>query len=176
MQTAAISDLVLQRKQFLRFVRSRVDSSAAAEDILQSAYVRAVEQASTLRKEESTVAWFYRVLRNAVIDYYRHRSAEDRALESWARDLGELTSDPRTEKIVCACIDEVLPTLKPAYNDILRAVDLGEGSLEAFAGRAGITKANATVRVHRARQALKAQLLLVCSLCARHGCADCNCR
>jgi RNA polymerase sigma factor (sigma-70 family) len=175
MQKEAVADLILQRKQFLRFVRSRVDSPATAEDILQSAYTRALEQASRLRSEESAVAWFYRILRNAVIDHYRHRTAEDQALERWAKDLTEAAPDLETERIVCECIDDVLLTLKPAYSEILRDVDLAEDTLEAFANKVGITTGNAAVRVHRARQALKKHLILVCGVCAKHNCVNCTC-
>jgi RNA polymerase sigma factor (sigma-70 family) len=176
MTTAAISDLTLHRKQFLGFLLRRVDSHATAEDILQSAYTRALEQSSTLRDEESAIAWFYRILRNAVIDYYRHRAAEDRALERWARDLAEETRpDPQTQEIVCECIGDVLSSLKPAYREVIREVELGGSSLQAFAERAHMTAGNAAVRVHRARQALKKQLTIVCGTCAKHGCIDCSC-
>jgi len=176
MQTEAIADLSLRRTHFLHFVQRRVDSRAIAEDIIQSAYIRALEHAAALNKEESAVAWFYRILRNAVIDYYRHRAAEDRALERWAHDLAtELPIDPQTEQIVCGCIDQVLPTLKFSYSSILRNVDLDGQSLEAFASSTGITPGNAAVRIHRARQALKKQLIRVCSVCAKLACADCTC-
>jgi RNA polymerase sigma factor (sigma-70 family) len=175
MQTQAIANLILERKQFLHFVQRRVDSPATAEDIIQSAYIRAIEQAPTLREEESAAAWFYRILRNAVIDHYRHRAAEDRALERWAHDLAETTPDPETHEIVCECIGEVLLTMKPAYSEILRKVDLAETSLDTFAKEMGITTGNAAVRVHRARQALKKQLTLVCGTCAKHGCINCTC-
>jgi RNA polymerase sigma factor (sigma-70 family) len=174
--TDAIADLIAQRMRFLHFVQKRVDSPVTAEDIIQSAYVRAIEQAPTLRNEESAVAWFYRILRNAVIDYYRHREAEDRALERWAQELAiETTPDAETEKVVCECIGEVLPTMKPSYSEILRDVDLAELSLEAFAAKAGITTGNAAVRIHRARQALRKQLALVCGICAKHACVNCTC-
>jgi RNA polymerase sigma factor (sigma-70 family) len=176
MQTETITDLIRQRSQFLRFVQRRVQSSAVAEDIIQSAYIRAIEQSPALRSEESAVAWFYRILRNAVIDHYRRRAAEDRALERWAHDLAtEAAADPKTHEIVCECIDEVLLTMKPSYGEILRSVDLAETSIDSFAKRAGITAGNATVRIHRARQALKKQLTLVCGTCARHGCVNCTC-
>jgi RNA polymerase sigma factor (sigma-70 family) len=176
MQTEAIANLVLQRSQFLGFVQRRVESPATAEDIIQNAYIRAIEQAPTLRNEESAVAWFYRILRNAVIDHYRRRSAEDRALERWANDLTEAAPDPQTEAIVCECIDQVLLTLKPGYSEILRRVDLAEGSLQDFAAEAGITQGNAAVRIHRARHALKRQLTLVCGTCFKHGCLNCSCQ
>jgi RNA polymerase sigma factor (sigma-70 family) len=175
MPTEAIKNLILQRNQFLRFVQRRVDSPATAEDIIQSAYTRAIEQAPTLRSEESASAWFYRILRNSVIDHYRHRAAEDRALERWAHDLAATTPDPETQEIVCECIDEVLLTMKPAYSEILRKVDLAETSLDTFAKEMGITTGNAAVRVHRARQVLKKQLALVCGTCAKHGCINCTC-
>jgi RNA polymerase sigma factor (sigma-70 family) len=176
MTTATISNLTLQRKQFLNFLLRRVDSAETAEDILQSAYTRALEQSPALRNEESAVAWFYRILRNAVIDHYRHRAAEDRALERWARDLAsESRPDLQTHEIVCECIGDVLRTMKPVYSEIIRDVDLEGHSLQTFAEKANVTAANAAVRVHRARQVLKKQLQLVCGTCARHGCIDCTC-
>src|ERR1700735_198543 len=110
-----------------------------------------MEQASTLRSDESAVAWFYRILRNAVIDHYRHRAAEDRALERWARDLAsESRPDLQTHEIVCECIGDVLRTRKPVYSEIIRDVDLEGHSLQTFAEKANVTAANAAVRVHRA--------------------------
>jgi RNA polymerase sigma factor (sigma-70 family) len=176
-QTSAIADLIPQRKQFLSFVQRRVESRETAEDILQSAYARAMQRASTLRSDESAVAWFYRILRNAVIDHYRHRNAEDRALAQWAQDLETETSpDTQTQQIICECIDSVLANLKPSYSQIIRDVDLAETSLDNFAQTAGITAGNAAVRVHRARLALKKQLALVCGTCAKHGCLNCTCQ
>jgi RNA polymerase sigma-70 factor (ECF subfamily) len=176
MQTESIIGLVDQRKQFLRFVENRVGSHAIAEDIIQSAYIRAMENASTLHKDESAVAWFYRILRNAVIDHYRHRAAEDRALEQWAKDLiTETQPDAATRQIVCQCIDNVLSTLKPSYSEIIRDVDLSENSIDSFAKKTGITPGNASVRAHRARQALKKQLIQTCRTCAKDGCIDCTC-
>ena len=176
MQTDAIADLALQRDQFLRFVKRRVDSSSTAEDILQSAYIRAAEKSSSLRSDESASAWFYRILRNAIIDYYRHRSVEDRALNRWAQDLATKTPhEPQNEEIVCQCINKVLQKLKPAYNEALREIDVAGNSLEAFARSAGITAGNAAVRVHRARKALKEQLIQFCGTCCPRGCDNCTC-
>jgi RNA polymerase sigma-70 factor (ECF subfamily) len=153
-----------------------VGSRAIAEDIIQAAYVRAMEKANTLQKDESAIAWFYRILRNAVIDHYRHRAAEDHALEQWANDLiTETQPDATIRNIVCECIDSVLSTLTPSYSEIIREVDLAENSIDSFARKAGITPGNASVRAHRARQALKKRLIQTCRTCAMHGCIDCTC-
>ncbi len=176
MKTNTIAELAVQRNHFLQFVRRRVASKATAEDIVQSAYIRASEKASSLRNGESAAAWFYRILRNAVIDHYRHRSVEDRALERWARDLQtETACDAQTEEIVCQCINTVMSQLKPAYNQILREVDIAGKSLDEVARSSGITAGNAAVRVHRARQALKKQLIELCGTCCPQSCGNCTC-
>jgi len=172
-----VDSLVDQRRQFLRFLERRVNSPAVAEDILQNAYLRALERSGDLRQHESSTAWFYRILRNAVIDFYRHRGVEDRALAQWAAELEtEIPADDLTREIVCACIARVLPALKPSYAEILQSVDLDEIPLRTFADQHGITLPNATVRVHRARKALRQALTATCGCCATHGCLDCTCR
>src|SRR5512139_2612423 len=77
----AAARLVEARQQFLSFVQKRVESKAAAEDILQAAFVRGLEKGGSVRDEESVVAWFYRVLRNAIVDHYRQRGSAERVSE-----------------------------------------------------------------------------------------------
>ena len=72
--------LVENHARFLGFLERRVGSRQDAEDILQSAFVRGLERGAALRDEESATAWFYRLLRNALVDHYRRRAAEKRAL------------------------------------------------------------------------------------------------
>ena len=61
------------------------------------------------------------------------------------------------------------------YAEALREVDLGGASVMAWAERAGITANNASVRLFRAREALRRQVERSCGTCATHGCEDCSC-
>jgi len=174
---AAIQRLVDSHRQFLAFLEARVESRAAAEDILQSAFVRSLERGADVRDEESAVAWFYRVLRNAVIDHYRHRAATGRALEGWGREIvTHEAPEADLKQEICQCVSGLLETLKPDYQAALRIIDLEEGSLNDLAEQAGITSGNAAVRVHRAREALRKQVRTACGSCADHGCLDCHCK
>src|SRR5208283_809455 len=83
MTESTFDSLLDLRRRFLSFLERRVDDHAIAEDILQAAYLRALESQGRLRAYESAVAWFYRILRNAVIDHYRRRTTEGSALERW---------------------------------------------------------------------------------------------
>jgi RNA polymerase sigma factor (sigma-70 family) len=166
---------------FLGFVQRRVQDRALAEDILQGAYVRAVQRADTIRDLTAAVPWFYSVLRNAIIDHARSRQSENAALERWAAELEENgesvdISHEVTQGIVCGCIEKLLPTLKPSYAEVLREVDLGGRSLVDFASQHSLTPGNAGVRAHRARAALKQELIRTCGVCSEHACLDCICK
>lgn len=174
---AALGDLVANRRRFLDFVAARVGDRADAEELLQDAFARGIEKGGTVREDESVVAWFYRLLRNAVVDYYRHRAAERRALEHQPRDLGtDPGFDAVLEDAACRCVLAALDDLKPEYAGLLREVDVGGQSVTAAAGKAGLTPGNARVRLHRARRALRERVQLICRTCAEHGCLDCTCR
>ncbi len=172
---SVVEALVGNHRRFLSFLESRVGSRAQAEELLQSAYVRTLEKGGDLRDGESAVAWFYRLLRNALVDHYRRNAVEGRALEREAREASEVGPDPELMESVCACIHELLPALKPEYAEVVRQVDLEGRSIPEVARESGITANNAGVRLHRARQALKKQLERSCGTCASHGCLDCSC-
>ena len=171
----AIAQLVKGHREFLAFLERRVESRAVAEDILQAAFTRGLERGGDVQ-DEKVVAWFYRVLRNAVIDHYRQRSTAERVTEAWAREFPDV-QEPEAElrQEICRCVSGLLETLKPEYREALRIVDLEEGKLKDLAQRSGITAENAAVRVHRARAALRRRIEQACGTCAVHGCLDCSC-
>lgn len=171
----AIAQLVKGHREFLAFLERRVESRAVAEDILQAAFTRGLERGGDV-KDEKVVAWFYRVLRNAVIDHYRQRSTTARAMEAWGREFPDV-QEPEAElrQEICRCVSGLLETLKPEYREALRIVDLEEGKLKDLAQQSGITAENAAVRVHRARAALRRRIEQACGTCSVHGCLDCSC-
>ena len=168
--------LVAQHDRFLNFLARRVGSRAIAEDLLQAAFVKALERQEDLRDGESAVAWFYRLLRNALIDFYRHRAVERHALQRQGLEpeITEHDSDLHAE--ICQCVHGLIPTLKPEYADSLRAVEIEGRTVAAVADQLGINPGNAAVRVHRARQALKRRLETSCGTCTEHACLQCSCR
>ncbi len=166
--------LLQHREEFLAFVRKRVADPHLAADLLQDSLLKALKNGEQIRDSESLVAWFYRILRHALIDLYRRQGARKRAFQSLQ---AELDHPPTTEdtRSICACLQALLPTLTPAYSELIRAVDLDQESVDATAKRLGITPNNVNVRLHRARRQLRDRLVESCRLCATHGCLDCDC-
>lgn len=173
----AVAVLIDNYTRFLGFLERRVGSREVAEDILQDAFVRGVEHAATV-PDESATAWFYRVLRNALTDHYRRRGAEQRAHErvSALEETAEPPLDQELWNEVCACVGDLVETLKPEYADALQRVDVEGQAVRDYADDRGITRNNAGVRLHRAREALRRQVERACGTCAEHGCLDCACK
>lgn len=171
-----VEALVANHRNFLAFLERRTGNREIAEELLQTAFVRTAESRAELRDGEGAIAWFYRLLRNALVDYYRKRAAEDRALDRHARDLPPDRVEPELRSTICSCVHDLLPTLKPEYAEVVRKVDLEEIPLGAVAEEIGVSRNNAAVRLHRGRQALRRRLEESCATCAAHGCLDCSCK
>ena len=169
-----IGVLVENHRRFLAFLERRVSSREVAEDILQDAFVRGLARADQLRDRESVIAWFYRSLRNALIDHGRRTTSERRIFDDTGVDV-EPAADPELMETVCQCATALLDTLKPEYAEALRRVEMEGVSVKDYARETNVTPNNASVRLFRAREALRRQVERSCGTCAKHGCVDCTC-
>ncbi|MBX3206259.1 MAG: sigma-70 family RNA polymerase sigma factor [Labilithrix sp.] len=164
--------LAAERPSYLAFVRGRVRSGADAEDILQQALVKAAERASDLRDPERVRAWFFQILRRTLADHHARWAVREAKLDQLSAELADATPE---EVATCACSLGQLERLRPEYAEIVRRVDLDDEPLPEAAAALGITANNATVRLHRARKALREQLRAMCGTDSARGCLDCGC-
>jgi RNA polymerase sigma-70 factor (ECF subfamily) len=166
---------VANHRAFLSFLERRVGSRAIAEDILQEAFVRGMDRIKA-DNEQSAIAWFYRTLRNAVVDHHRRHHTASKALQSFAAEAAsESEPDADLKDAVCACVRQLADTLKPEYAAALTRIDVDGVAVKDYAAEVGISSSNAAVRVFRAREALRNQVKRACGTCAEHGCLDCSC-
>jgi RNA polymerase sigma-70 factor (ECF subfamily) len=169
-----VETLVANHRDFLRYVERRIGDRSLAEEIVQDAFVRSLERGDEIK--ESIVGWFYRVLRNAVIDRQRRRAAANRGLDAFAAELAASEDGGEELKgVVCRCVAELANTLKPEYAEAIRRVEVDGVAVKDYAKAIGVSASNAGVRVFRAREALRKQVARACGTCADHGCLDCTC-
>jgi RNA polymerase sigma-70 factor (ECF subfamily) len=179
---AAVDALVAERETFRRFLAQRVGSDAEAEDILQESLLRALRHGGSLRRGGRAVAWFYRILRHALADHFRRKSAAARRHERLTHELaaaGEniaATSARDPDAALCACFEGVLPTLPPRHATLLRRVDLLGEPRPLVARELGLSSATLDVTLHRARRTLRRRLEILCGACSRESCLACDCR
>jgi RNA polymerase sigma factor (sigma-70 family) len=172
--------LLEQESAFRAFLRKRLSDNVVVEDLLQQSLMKAVERYHDLQKSDSAISWFYRILRNTVVDYYRSHAADHRKMDGLLQKMVVSGEDqtPALDELrptICACLGALLQSMRPAYADLIRRIDLGGESPATVAKDLKLTANNLTVRLHRARQALRAALEESCGICSKHGCLNCTC-
>ncbi|MEW6574235.1 MAG: sigma-70 family RNA polymerase sigma factor [Bacillota bacterium] len=139
----------------LRIVRD----PAAAEDVTQTAFLRACEQIQKGTAFAQPRAWLLRVATNAALDELRRRKRLAPAAEfPPAPSPGPAPGEVLARREVIAAVWEALGRLKPRYRAalVLRAAGLsGEEAARAL----GVSAAHERVLFGRARDALRRELV-----------------
>lgn len=153
------------------FVRRRAGGTLEPAEVVQQVAARALEHANELREPSRARAWLFRIARNALADRLRRRGRAP-ALEPLE---GEDAATASPDEPPCWCILTQAKELKVDYAQVLEHVVIQGQPLAEFAAEVGISVNNATVRLHRARAALRERLRAHCGTCSPRSCSDCGC-
>ena len=120
-------------------------------------------------------------MRNSLVDYYRAHATEAKKYDGYLRELEstQATSAAPADELtdaICRCLKGLLPTLRPAYADLIQKIDLDGQAPEEVAKELDLTLNNLWVKLHRARQAMRKSLVRTCGTCTEHACLDCHCK
>jgi len=165
-----LAELAARREHFYGFVRGQVSSAAEADDLLQRGFEKAARNVGALREPERAKAWFYQILRRVLIDH--HASAAQFQRTPARAAVAEVTPD---DPATCACSLQFLDALPLQYAEVLRRIDLDEETIDAVARSLSLRPGTVTVRLHRARKALRQRLLSFCGTTSSRQCLDCAC-
>ena len=178
-ESEIINHILDSQKKFISFLESKVKNREVAEDIFQTSVLKVLKKSKDLKDEEALIPWFYQILRNSVIDYFRENQKVLEKSEEIKDFISELENEASINKaskdMLCECFKDLIKTLNPAYADILSKVDLGDSDLQIVADEEQTTLNNLTVKLHRARKALRKSLEATCGACTKHGCLNCTC-
>jgi RNA polymerase sigma-70 factor (ECF subfamily) len=143
-----------------RFIRSRVEDAAAAEDILQDVFLRLHTHLHTLSDSSRLESWVFQITRNAIIDHYRRRRELEAISETVPAE--EAWDEPDAADILAASMRAMVAELPEPYRQALILTEY-EGLTQAeLAERLGISLSGAKSRVQRARQRIRDELLACC--------------
>jgi RNA polymerase sigma-70 factor (ECF subfamily) len=175
-----IRQILNARAAFLSFLRNRIGDTGVAQDLFQQSVLRAVERQSSLRRREDAVAWFSSILRHTLVTYLRKGAVEARGKKAYRQALihsghGQVPPFEEVGDNPCSCAYVLLPTLRPSYAELIRRIDLKGESSKTVAQDLAMTRNNVRVRLHRARQVLRARLVRFCGPCCERSCRNCLC-
>ena len=143
-----------------RFIRSRVEDSHTADDLVQDVILKAQLNLHSAPMHKLS-AWMFQIAINVVIDHYRSRIHRRSAL------LDEETAVEETEPAMVTelsgCIRPMLARLPDAYREALEQTDLGELTQTELAKQLGLSLPGVKSRVQRAREQLRTVLVSCCA-------------
>jgi RNA polymerase sigma-70 factor (ECF subfamily) len=139
----------------------RLGDAAAADDLLQDVFVKAMRAGRDFCVLDNPRAWLYQVARNALVDEVRRH----RPHEPLPDDLPwEPAESPPPVDGLADCLARVLGQLSPADADILRRCDLEGQTQSGYARAHDLSLPGAKSRLQRARARLHEQLTQRCGV------------
>jgi RNA polymerase sigma-70 factor (ECF subfamily) len=151
--------VVEYRLDLFRYARSFTRSDADAEDLAQTAVLRALAARTVLHDPVKAKAYLLRIVRNLATDQARSRARV--RIEPWADVPDGATADPAPDAALLRDADRAVPRralgqLAPAHREVLELRFVQELDYEAVADRLQTTEHAARQRVYRAMQAMRA--------------------
>ena len=162
--------LVSLRPEMLRWLRYKTGAAELAEEVFQQASLRALERLHQLRDPQGFKAWFRQIALNTLLDEWR-RQERLRPLDGSPLAAEE----PLSPQESCGCVLTLLKSLSTSYAEVLIAVDIQGQAVQDVAQALGVTPNALSVRLYRARKALRLRLNQVCGTDSIAACLNCTC-
>jgi RNA polymerase sigma-70 factor (ECF subfamily) len=139
-------------------------NGAAADDVVQDTFERALRFADTYERGTNLRAWTLRVLFSVFVTKWRRRRRERTALEALATDPCAWTAPDRFSPpdagagALTRSTRRKLQALPDSFRDAVVMVDLRELSYREAARELGVPVGTVMSRLHRGRKLLAAQM------------------
>ncbi len=168
--------LLHEEGTFFAFIRKRVGTVEAAEDVLQAAYLKSLEKGHQVRSKENVKAWFFSLIRNALVDHFRNPSnARTSQMDTdWLENVAS-REDKELDDSAMGCVRVALRSLREDDASLITRVDIQGCPQEEVAAELGISLNALSVRLARARKALRGSLQDLCQDCRVTKCMYCRC-
>jgi RNA polymerase sigma-70 factor, ECF subfamily len=140
------------------YIFKRCGSREACEDIVSTTFLKALANLKKYEPRGYTFgAWLYRIATNNLADYYRKNKPETRVElnEAEGSDDGQGFTGEIIKKEERAAIEKALRKIPARYQEIIHLRYFAELEIEEIAGALKISKAHASVLIHRALKCFK---------------------
>lgn len=137
------------------YLAARTGSATVAEDLTSETFLAAVDSLRRGRVPELTVAWLIGVARHKLVDHWRSREREDRALTAVGSEPDDGADDPWEVRLDRAMAHQVLSTLGAHHRSALTLRYLDELPVRSVAECLGRTEGATEVLLVRARNAFR---------------------
>jgi RNA polymerase sigma-70 factor (ECF subfamily) len=151
--------LEFQRKLFL-FIRSRVETSEDAEDILNDVFARLIGKVNDGNVPDNISSWLYHVTKNRIVDYYRAKKTFDKLPD----DLAQKSADMSAVKQLAKCMLPMIQALPEMYQQPLILSEIEGKQYKEVAAELDLTVSAIKSRILRGREKLHKSLVSCCTI------------
>ena len=151
-------------RELLGYLRHRLSDDAAADDVLQDVFVKAMRHGPGFCRLDDPRAWLFQVARNALVDRARTSHPTEPLPLGSAEPVAEPPEPLDPVDALTGCLERTLGELSPEDSAILRACDLQGQTQREFARIHGLSLAAAKSRLLRARLRLRERIASACQV------------
>jgi RNA polymerase sigma-70 factor (ECF subfamily) len=164
MDLFAIHDQYYHRVR--KFILASVKNESVADDLIQETFIKIQENLDNVRDLEKISSWIFRIANHLCQDHFRNLKKSS-IQEEIHEGLVSLEETPIQKKLeqeeMSRCVQDQLGLLSESMRSVLIFADVMDFSHQEIADILGLTVENTKVRLHRARQKLKAILKEKCT-------------
>ncbi len=146
-----------------QFVRSRIDSEADVDDILQTVFLRIHSRLDDLREADRLESWVFQITRNAVADHFRKKRDTCDDVDSPIDAVDDDDVKTITAELA-GCLSTLIERLPEDQQRALSMYELQGVSQKNIATLESISVSGAKSRIQRGRRSLEAMLKACCEL------------
>jgi RNA polymerase sigma-70 factor, ECF subfamily len=154
----------MHEAQLRGYLRRRLGDDAAADDVLQDVFVKAMRHGQGFCALANPRAWLFQVARTTLVDRLRTTHPHEPLTDELADALALEPQPTAPVDALADCLSRTLGELAADDAAILRACDLEGQTQRAFAEAQGISLAAAKSRLLRARQRLRERMSQACQV------------
>jgi RNA polymerase sigma-70 factor (ECF subfamily) len=161
--------------KILRYI-SNIVGEEEAEDVTQEVFIKISRALAEFRGDSKLSTWVYRIATNAAVDRLRSPTHQQRISTS-LDESAEVQVDDRNiwtgEKVpalewqvvrkeMSECVQDYIRKLPENYRVVLVLSEIEGLGIQEIADVLGMTKGTVKIRLHRARERLKKDLIANC--------------
>lgn len=154
------------RSGLLEFLLKRLDYKQAAEGVLADIVVRIMTRQAYLPESENLCAWFYRITRNALIDYYRKKNIKKEVPEDMVFFINQNDKEmlEKNKAELSVCLRPLINSLPRKFKNALLLTEIKGITQTNAANLDNIALSDMKSIVNKGRLQMRDALVMCCQM------------
>ncbi len=148
------------KDRLFSMVLNIVKQNGIAEEVSQTAFIKAYENLARFKKKSELSTWLYRIAYNESISSIRAKKKKEVGLDDFEHKIAEKPAgdNAQDKEYRLNLLNELVNRLKERDYTIVYLYYYENMSMEEIAGVTGLSVSNAKVRLHRIRKKLYTEM------------------